>query len=68
MNTRYFFIRTGHPKIVRYSNGSTEEYNTKSGWIVQEAWYDRIFFSDFDDYKEITEKEAKVFIEELVAA
>lgn len=68
MKTRYFFIKTKHPKIVRYSEGQTEVYKAESGWTVQEAWYDRIFFSDFDNYEEVTEKEASMFIMGLTAA
>lgn len=68
MKNRYFFINIKHPKIVRYSDGQTEVYNTESGWTVQEAWYDKIFFSDFDNYEEVTEKEATMFIKGLNAA
>ncbi|MET3558690.1 hypothetical protein ABID29_001816 [Streptococcus rupicaprae] len=68
MRTRYFFIKTKHPKIVRYFEGQMEVYNAESGWIVQEAWYDKIFFSDFDNYEEVTEKEANMFIMGLTAA
>ncbi|GAY70484.1 phage protein [Streptococcus canis] len=68
MITKYFFIKTKHPKIVRYSNGLTEVYNSAKGWEEQEAWYDRLFFSDFSDFEEVTEKEAKMFIAGLTAA
>lgn len=68
MKTRYFLIKTEHSKIVRYYEGKTEVYDAKSGWKAQEAWYDRIFFSDFDDYEEVTEKEANMFIMGLTAA
>ncbi|HEQ9041515.1 TPA: hypothetical protein VID79_001231 [Streptococcus pyogenes] len=68
MITKYFFIKTKHPKIVRYSNGLTEVYSSDKGWEKQEAWYDRLFFSDFSDFEEVTEKEAKMFIAGLTAA
>lgn len=68
MNTKFFFIKTEHPKIVRYSDGLTEVYKAEEGWVEEEAWYDRIFFSDFSDYEEVTEKEAQMFIMGLTAA
>lgn len=68
MRTKYFFIKTRHPKIVRYSNGVTEVFKADAGWVVQEAWYDRIFLGDFTDYEEVTEKEANMFIMGLTAA
>lgn len=68
MKTKYFFITTKHPKIVRYSNGVTEVFNPDTGWTEQEAWYDRIFLGDFTYYEEVTEKEANMFIMGLTAA
>ena len=62
MSIKYFFIKTEHPKIIRYSNGITELYQLGLGWTEQEEWYNRLFFSDFSDFEEITEKEADVFI------
>ncbi|WP_258232208.1 MULTISPECIES: hypothetical protein [Streptococcus] len=32
------------------------------GWVENEAWYDRLFFGDFSDYEEVTEREANMFI------
>lgn len=68
MATRYFFIKTDHPKIIRYDAGAMEVYQPKHGWVVQDAWFDRIFMSDFSDYEEVTEKEAAMFIAGLTAA
>ncbi len=68
MSIKYFFIKTEHPKIIRYSNGITELYQLGLGWTEQEEWYDRLFFSDFSDFEEITEKEADVFILGVTAA
>ncbi|AXQ78950.1 hypothetical protein DDV21_007560 [Streptococcus chenjunshii] len=62
MMTKYFFIKTEHPKIVRYSNGMTEVYTVEEGWVEQEGWYDRLFFNDFSDFEEVTEREANMFI------
>ncbi|MDG3141441.1 hypothetical protein MKL29_01015 [Streptococcus suis] len=68
MSVKYYFIKTDHPKIIRYSNGSTEVYSIDTGWTEQEAWYDRLFFSDFTDFEEVTEREANMFIKGLTAA
>lgn len=68
MSIKYFFIKTEHPKIIRYSNGITELYQLGLGWTEQEEWYNRLFFSDFSDFEEITEKEADVFILGVTAA
>lgn len=62
MTTRYFFITTKYPKIVRYSEGLTEVFQVDKGWVAQEEWHHRIFFGDFTDYEEVTEKEATMFI------
>lgn len=62
MSVRYFLIKTEKPKLVRHSKGQTEAYDVNSGWTVQNIWYDRIFFSDFNDFEEITKKEADIFI------
>ncbi|MGT2716424.1 hypothetical protein [Streptococcus respiraculi] len=62
MEAKYFFIKTKHPKIVRYCNGITEVYSVSDGWVENEAWYDRLFFGDFSDYEEVTEREANMFI------
>ncbi|MEX2804183.1 hypothetical protein AB3329_03565 [Streptococcus sp. H31] len=62
MITHYFFIKTEHPKIVCYSKGVTEVYTVEEGWVEQEAWFDRLFFNDFSDFEEVTEKEVNMFI------
>lgn len=68
METKYFFIKTEHPQIVRYSEGETSVYSVDKGWTENEAWYDRIFFGDFTDFEEVTAKEAEMFIKGLTAA
>lgn len=68
METKYFFIKTEHPQIVRYSKGETSVYSVEKGWTENEAWYDRIFFGDFTDFEEVTSKEAEMFIKGLTAA
>lgn len=35
MDTKYFFITTKHPKIVRYSEDQIEVYLAETGWTVQ---------------------------------
>ncbi|TWS94053.1 hypothetical protein [Streptococcus sp. sy018] len=65
METQYFIIRTEQTKIVRYVNGSTAVFDSNLGWVEQDAWYDRIFFSDFTNYEKITEKEAVLLIKEM---
>lgn len=68
METKYFLIKTEHPQIVRYSEGETSVYSANKGWIENEAWYNRIFFGDFTDFEEVTDKEAEMFIKRLVVA
>lgn len=68
METKYFFIKTEHPQIIRYSEGETSVYSVDKGWTENEAWYDRIFFGDFTDFEEVTAKEAEMFIKGLTAA
>ena len=68
METKYFFIKTEHPQIVRYSEGETSVYSVEKGWTENESWYVRIFFGDFTDFEEVTDKEAEMFIKRLVVA
>ncbi|MBS4750981.1 hypothetical protein KG091_07805 [Carnobacteriaceae bacterium zg-ZUI78] len=65
MKKKYFFIKTKHPKIVRYFNGVMEVYSTPEGWMEREEWYDRLFFGDFSDYEEVTETQANTLISKL---
>lgn len=65
MTKKYFFIDT-RKKLIRYFKGVTEEFS-KGDWVEKEEWYNRIFFSDFTDYREISEDEAIKFMKEGIA-
>lgn len=67
METKYFFIKTEHPQIVRYSEGETSVYSVEKGWTENESWYVRIFFGDFTDFEEISENDAFAYIDRMVA-
>lgn len=65
METKYFFIKTEQPQIVRYSEGETSVYSVEKVWTENESWYDRIFFGDFSDFEVISENEAFAYIEKM---
>lgn len=63
MKTKYYFTKTKKPTLLKYK-GNMYKFDTKKrAWEDSESWYRRIIFSDYTDYKEISEQEALKIIE-----
>ncbi|VTT05605.1 phage protein [Streptococcus gordonii] len=67
-NIKYYQTTTDNPQTLRLIDGVMQVFDIEKKWVDSIDWFDKIFFNDFTDFKEISENEAFAYIGKIVAA
>lgn len=65
---RYYHTTTGNPQVLRLIDGVMQVFDIEKKWVDSIDWFNKIFFNDFTDFEEISEKDAFAYISRMVAA
>lgn len=63
MKTKYYMTTTERPTLLKNVGVMYRYEKNTDKWKESESWFNRIIFSDYTDYKEISEQEALKIIE-----
>lgn len=65
---RYYHTTTSNPRVLRLIDGVMQVFDIEKKWVDSIDWFNKIFFNDFTDFEEISEKDAFAYISRMVAA
>ncbi len=65
---RYYYTTTSNPQVLRLIDGVMQVFDIEKKWVDSIDWFNKIFFNDFTDFEEISEKDAFAYISRMVAA
>lgn len=65
IKNRYYRTTTENPQILRLFDGIMQVFDIEKKWIDSIDWFNKIYFSDFTDFEEISENEAFAYIEKM---
>ena len=65
---RYNHTTTNNAQVLRLIDGVMQVFDIEKKWVDSIDWFNKIFFNDFTDFEEISEKDAFTYIDRLVAA
>ena len=67
-NIKYYQTTTDNPQTLRLIDGVMKVFDSEKKCVDSIDWFNKIFFNDFTDFKEISENEAFAYIGKIVAA
>ena len=59
---------TNNAQVFRLIDGVMQVFDIEKKWVDSIDWFNKIFFNDFTDFEEISEKDAFAYISRMVAA
>lgn len=65
---RYYHTTTSNPQVLRLIDGVMQVFDIEKKWVDSIDWFNKIFFNDFTDFEEISEKDAFAYISRMVVA